>query len=85
MPEEAELIWDDGSKHPEPTLDNPAPSLTPVRSFTCLHFRGLSGRAVAFSVHSAYTFLSPSSCRERLPHGLQAASLCLVSLDLQPR
>lgn len=29
MPEESELIWDDGSKNPELTLDNPAPSLTP--------------------------------------------------------
>ena len=32
MPEESELTWDDGSKHPEPTLDNPAPSLSPVQA-----------------------------------------------------
>lgn len=28
LPDEHELIWDDGSKHPEPCLDNPAPMLS---------------------------------------------------------
>ena len=32
MPEESELTWDDGSLHPEPTLDNPAPSLRPAQA-----------------------------------------------------
>ena len=32
MPEESELTWDDGSKHPEPCLDNPAPSLRPAQA-----------------------------------------------------
>ena len=45
MPEEAELMWDDGSKHPEFTLDNPAPSLTPVRCAPSLH--SLLGRCSA--------------------------------------
>jgi hypothetical protein len=31
MPEHSELMWDDGSKHPEPALDDPAPQLTSVR------------------------------------------------------
>jgi hypothetical protein len=35
MPEHSELMWDDGSKHPEPALDDPAPQLTSVRSDTC--------------------------------------------------
>ena len=31
VPEHDELQWDDGSKNPEPVLDDPAPKLTPVR------------------------------------------------------
>jgi len=31
VPEHDELRWDDGSKNPEPVLDDPAPALTPVR------------------------------------------------------
>jgi hypothetical protein len=32
MPEEAELTWDDGSKHPEPAIDDPAPQLSSAQA-----------------------------------------------------
>lgn len=32
LPETHELIWDDGTKHPEPCMDDPLPNYTRVRA-----------------------------------------------------